>query len=178
MRKDYEKYVRLAIKGDKEAFGELYRLFLDSIYRFIYYLVGDEFLAEDITQNTFLKAWNSLPNYNLERGTFQSYLYTIARNLVIDNQRKRKTYSLEGLEGVIEADANPEREAWRSESMQKVRDALKDLPDFDRQLVILRFFEEMQFEEISEVLNKKPTALRVRVHRILETLRVALEGEM
>lgn len=178
MSKDYEKYVRLAVKGDKEAFGELYKIFLDRIYRFIYYLVGDEFLAEDITQNTFLKAWNSLPNYNLERGTFQSYLYTIARNLVIDNQRKKKTYSLEGLEGVIEAKDNPENDVSRSESMQKVRDALKNLSDFDRQLVVLRFFEELSFEEISMVLDKKAGALRVRTHRILETLREDLEGRM
>lgn len=179
MPEDYNKFVKKAVAGDKQAFGELYKLFLNRIYRFIYYLVGDEFSAEDITQNTFLKAWNSLPNYNIDRGTFQSYLYTIARNLVIDNQRRKKEVSLEGEfgEGIASED-NVEKNISRDESMQKVRDALKDLPAMDRQLVVLRFFEDMHFDEISEVLGKKPGALRVRIHRILETLRVSLEGEI
>jgi RNA polymerase sigma-70 factor (ECF subfamily) len=179
MPEDYNKFVEKAISGDKEAFGELYRFFLNRIYRFIYYLVGDEFSAEDITQNTFLKAWNSLPNFSIDRGTFQSYLYTIARNLVIDSQRKKKEISLEGEFGdTIAFEEEPEKDIWRKESMQKVRDVLKVLPDLDRQLVVLRFFEDMHFDEISEVLGKKPGALRVRIHRVLETLRASLEGQI
>lgn len=179
MPDDYGKFVKKAIKGDKEAFGELYKIFLNKIYRFIYYLVGDEFLAEDITQNTFLKAWNSLPNFSLGKGTFQSYLYTIARNLVIDNQRKRKEISLDAEIGnTIASEEDPEKKIWKNESMQKIRETLKSLPEVDRQLVVLRYFEEMQFDEISEILGKKPGALRVRLHRVLETLRVELEGRI
>lgn len=179
MPEEYNKFVKKAIRGDKEAFGELYKIFLTRIYRFIYYLVGDEFLAEDITQNTFLKAWNSLPNFSVDRGTFQSYLYTIARNLVIDNQRKKKEISLEsGIGDKIVSEEDPSKKIWRDDSMRKVREALKDLPDFDRQLVILRFFEDMSFDEISDVLNKNSGALRVRIHRVLETLRVNLEGKI
>ncbi len=179
MADDYTEYVKRAVAGDKQAFGELYKIFLNRIYRFIYYLVGDEFLAEDIAQNTFLKAWNSLPDFSIERGTFQSYIYTIARNLVIDNQRRKKDVSLEGKIGDrIVSKEDPVEGFSKDESMQKVRDALKTLPDFDRELVVLRFFEDMQFDEISKILGKNSGALRVRIHRVLETLRENLEGKV
>lgn len=178
MPDDYNKYVKNAIAGDREAFGELYKIFLNRIYRFVYYLVGDEFSAEDITQNTFLKAWNSLPNFSLDGGTFQSYLYTIARNLVIDGQRKRKAYPLEGYEDVLESQENPENAVWKDEAAQKVHQALAGLDEDDRQILILRFFEEMQFDEISKIVGRQSGAIRVKVHRLMEVLRQKLEGKI
>ncbi|HKC04808.1 MAG TPA: RNA polymerase sigma factor [Patescibacteria group bacterium] len=178
MQNEYQKYVKLAIKGNHEAFGELYKIFLSKIYRFIYYLIGDEFLAEDLTQNTFLRAWNGLTNFSLNKGTFQSYLYTIARNLVIDSQRKKKIYSLEGLENIIQSKENQEDELWKNEKMQKVHEALDGLPEDDRQIIILRFFEEMHFDEISNVIGKESGAIRVKIHRLMLVLRQKLEGKI
>ena len=178
MQNEYEKYVRRAIKGDKEAYGELYKLFLSKIYRFIYYLVGDEFLAEDLTQNAFLKAWNNLSNFSTEKGTFQSYLYTIARNLVIDSQRKKKTYSLEGLEDELVSRENHENDLSKEESMRKVHEALDGLEEDDRQIIVLRFFEEMHFDEISKIVGKNSGAVRVKIHRLMGILRHKLEGKI
>jgi RNA polymerase sigma-70 factor (ECF subfamily) len=178
MPDDYNKYVKEAVAGDKEAFGELYKIFLNKIYRFVYYLVGDEFSAEDITQNTFLKTWNGLANFSFSAGTFQSYLYTIARNLVIDAQRKKKAYSLDGLEDIIESKENLEVQVWRDEASEKVHQALDGLDEDDRQILILRFFEEMQFDEISKVVGKNPGAIRVKVHRLMGILREKLEGKI
>lgn len=179
MPDDYNKFVKKAITGDKNAFGELYNFFLDRIYRFIYYLVGDEFLAEDLTQNTFLRAWNGLKNFSLSKGTFQSYLFTIARNLVIDNQRKKKEVSLESAKAdIVESGENLEEKTWKNESMNKVHQALGFLEEDDRQIIILRFFEEMHFDEIAEVTGKNSGAIRVKVHRILAVLKKKLEGEV
>lgn len=178
MPDDYNKYVKRAVNGDKDAFGVLYKIFLNKIYRFTYYLIGDEFSAEDITQNTFLKAWNGMPRFSPDRGTFQSYLYTIARNLVIDNQRKKKIYSLEDMGDVIESKENQEHDFWRDEAMQKVHEALDDLEEDDRQIIILRFFEEMHFDEISEVIGKESGAIRVRVHRLMGVLKQKLDGKI
>lgn len=176
MPDDYTKFVKKAVAGDKSAFGELYKLFLNKIYRFIYFMVSDEFLAEDLTQNTFLKAWNSLPKFSIGKGTFQSFLYTIARNLVIDTKRKKKELSLETNFGdAIQSTENLEEKVWKDESMQKVRGALKNLDESDRQIIALRFFEELDFNEISEIVGKNPGALRVRVHRILGELREDLK---
>lgn len=177
MADDNKKLVKRAIAGDKNAFGELYKIFLNKIYRFVYFLVRDEFLAEDITQNTFLKAWNSLPNFSVGRGTFQSFLYTIARNLVIDNQRRKKEISLGTEFGeAVESGENPEAEVWKNESMQRVRLALSNLEELDRQIIILRFFEDLKFDEISQIVGKEPGALRVKVHRLLEIMRKDLES--
>jgi len=178
MPDDYNEYVKSAIAGDKEAFGELYRIFLNKIYRFTYYLVGDEFSAEDITQNTFLRAWKGLANFSMNSGTFQSYLYTIARNLVIDTQRKKKAYSLTGLEDVIESKEDPEIEVWKGQVSEKVHQALADLETDDQQIIILRFFEEMQFDEISKVVGSNSGAIRVKVHRLMGILKQKLEGKI
>ena len=178
MPDDYNEYVKKSIAGDKEAFGELYRIFLNKIYRFVYYLVGDEFSAEDITQNTFLKAWKSLADFSISRGTFQSYLYTIARNLVIDSQRKKKTYSLDGIEETLESADDPVIEVWKGEVSEKVHRALADLDADDQQIIILRFFEEMHFDEISKVVGKEPGAIRVKVHRLMGILKQKLGGKV
>lgn len=179
MPDDYNKFVSRAIAGDKNAFGELYKIFLDRIYRFVFYLVNDEFLAEDITQNAFVKAWRNLPNFSLNRGTFQSYLFTIARNLVIDGQRKRKEISLElTLGDNIEARDDSEERMWKNQSMEKVRNALSILDEADRQIIILRYFEEMRFEEIARIIGKRSGAVRVKVHRLLTVLRKELNGKI
>ncbi|EKE12501.1 MAG: hypothetical protein ACD_13C00193G0011 [uncultured bacterium] len=176
MSDEYRKFVKKAIIGDKNAFAELYRIFLDRIYRFIYYLVDDEFLAEDITQNTFLKAWNNLRNFSLTKGTYQSYLYTIARNLVIDHQRKKKEISLELTVGEnLRSETDLVEGVARNESIAKVREALSILEEDDRQIIILRYFEDMSYDEIAAVIGKKPGAIRVRVHRLLEVLKNNLE---
>lgn len=175
----YEHLVRKAKKGDKDAFGDLYKLFLNRIYRFVYYLVGDEFLAEDITQNTFLKAWNWLPNFSLSRGTFQSFLFTVARNLVIDNQRKKKEFSLELQDGeALKSEEDLEEKVAKVEEAEALQKALSQLSTFDRQLVILRYFEELSFNEVSDIVGKKEGSIRVRVHRALAELRINLDGKI
>ncbi len=176
MPNEYKKLVKEAVKGDKNAYGELYKIFLDRIYRFVYYLVNDEFLAEDITQNTFLKAWNGLKNFSPAKGTFQSYLYTIARNLVIDHQRKKKEISIELTIGEnLKSETDLVDNASRNESIVEVRKALSVLSENDRQIVILRYFEEMSYDEIAGVVGKKSGAVRVKVHRLLEVLKNNME---
>lgn len=178
MSDEYNKFVRKAVAGDKQAFGKLYELFLDRIYRFVYYLVRDEFLAEDLTQNAFLKAWNGLSNFSLKRGTFQSYIYTIARNLVIDNQRKKKNYSIEGMNTILETSDDNVAEIWKKQRSQKVHEALGDLKDEDREILILRYFEDMHFDEIGKITGKNPGSLRVKAHRLMEILKNKLEGKV
>lgn len=164
--------VKKAKDGDREAFGELYRVYLDRIYRFVYFLVLDEPLAEDITQNTFLKAWNYLPKYVPEKGTFQSFVYKVARNLVIDHQRKKKEVAItQETELFLPADTDIEEEYEASERSVTVKRALSSLPDFDKEIVIMRYFEELSYSEISKVVGKKESAIRVRVHRALKMIK-------
>ncbi len=163
-----------AKKGDTQAFGELYQIFLGRIYRFIFYLIYDEAQAEDLTQNTFLKAWKNLANFSFEKGTFQAYLYAIARNSVIDSQRKKKEFSLESGAGEILSDENPEREYQVEEETLELKRALGFLSKSDRQLVLFRFFEDLSYAEIAEILGEKEGTARVKVHRALKVLKEKL----
>src|SRR3989344_3331558 len=133
-------------------------------------------MAQDLTQNTFLKAWKSILKYSSKRGSFQAFLFAIARNLVIDWSRKRKELSLEVIEEPAIAD-NSEEAVFRNEKKQMVYRALANLDNQEKEIVILRYFEELTFSEIANVLGKREGAIRVRVNRALKKMKEHLKEE-
>ncbi len=164
--------VEQAKKGDKFAFGLLYKEFMPRIYRYILYLVSDTQKAEDLTQETFLKTWKYLPKFSSKKGTFQAFVYRIARNLVIDYQRKKKAVLL-GIEfsKKLASNENVEEGYERHEKVGELKKALSKLAEFDRELIVLRYFEELSFREIAKTVKKKEGSIRVRVHRALAVLK-------
>ncbi len=82
--------VALAVRRDAAAFGQLYELHLDSIYRYIYYRVGNAAEAEDLTEQVFLKAWEHIAAYDQRGLPFAAWLYRVAHNLVVDYRRTRR----------------------------------------------------------------------------------------
>lgn len=174
---DLPNLIFRAQKGDKEAYGAIYSLYYKQIYRYCYFNLRDSVLAQDIVQETFLKAWKALSSFSQDGGgTIQAFLYRIARNLIIDHSRRRKNAKLEDHE-YIEAESQIEDEIDKNSEKEKLNEALGQLAERDRQIVILRFFEEMPFTEISKVVKVREGALRVRVHRILEKLKTILEND-
>lgn len=164
--------VEQAKKGDKFAFGSLYKEFMPRIYRYILYLVSDSQLAEDLTQETFLKTWKYLPKFSSKKGTFQAFVYRIARNLVIDHQRKKKAVLLRTeFSKKLPSNENLEESYERYEKVGELKEALSKLPDFDRELIVLRYFEELSFSEVAKTVKKKEGSIRVRVHRALVVLK-------
>lgn len=162
--------------GEKEAFGEIYNQFLRRIYRFVYFLVGSQELSEDLTQETFLKAWKALPNFSLKRGTIQAFLFSIARNLVTDYRRRKKTISLDlNRMEEIDPDENVEEKIIEKEEGKQIYKALLKLKDIERQIIILRYFEELSFVEVAQAVDMKDGAVRVRIGRILRKLKKILE---
>lgn len=168
--------VKKAKEGNKEAYGEIYKIYVKKIYRFIYFMVYDRELAEDLTQITFLKTWVSLGLYNSGKGTFQSYLFAIARNKVIDYKRRKKELSLDN----VPEPASPtevDRELIQKASEGLVAFLLKFLDTEEKQLIILRYFEEFKFSQISSIMGDTQASLRVKLHRILKKLREKVEGK-
>lgn len=159
-----------AKKGDKDAFGEIYNLFQKLIFRYIYFSVRNYELAEDLTQNTFFKVWRVLPSISISRGSFRAFLFTIARNLIIDWSRSKKELPLETIENFPSFE-NPEEDVIRKEAKEVVLQALKRLEENERQLILLRFFEELEYGEIAKVIGKKEGAVRVSTHRILKKMK-------
>ena len=167
---DLETWIKRAQKGDKSAFENIYNFFYKRIHRYCDYNLRKKEIAEDIAQETFIKCWKSLPSFSLKRGgSFQAFLFRIARNLIIDESRKKKTIKLEEyLEE--DADQNLEEELDKRDKESRIKDAINKLEELDKQIIILRYFEDLSFSEVEEVTSIKSGALRVRTHRILKKL--------
>jgi RNA polymerase sigma-70 factor (ECF subfamily) len=170
--------VQKAIGHDAEAFGRLYDMHVDRVYRNIYYRVGNEADAEDITQQVFLKAWQAIGKYKRMASPFVAWLMTISHNLVVDFYRTRKDRAY--LEAEVLADdsaPSPERAAEASLEQQRLRRAILQLGDDEQQVVILRLIEGFEFAEIASLLKKREGNVRVILHRALVKLRNILEKE-
>lgn len=171
------KFIRDAQHGSRQAYGEIYRILLPKIYRFVWYEVRDKATAEDLTQVTFLRLWKAINSYDTNKGSFPSFAFAIARNLIIDWQRKKRTVSLEAIGEVEERDDTVER-LIQHDTVDRVRGALAKLSMEDRQLVVLRHFEDMPYEDIAKAMGKREGAVRVKLHRILRTLKGILKESL
>ncbi len=166
--------------GDAEAFGELYELHVDRIYRYVAYRVATQAEAEDLTEQVFLKAWEAMPRYE-ERGLpFRAWLFRLAHNLVIDHYRVRRADV--PLSVVLGADLDnrhpalpdPQAELEARQEVDELRSALGELGEEQRQVVLLRFVEGMSHSEVATVLGKSEGATRAIQHRALHALARAL----
>jgi RNA polymerase sigma factor (sigma-70 family) len=176
---DEAMLVERAITHDADAFGKLYDIHVDRVYRHIYYRVGNEADAEDLTQQAFLKAWQAIDRYKRVASPFVAWLMTISHNLVVDFYRTRKDQAY--LEADILADdgaLNPERAAEAALEQQRLRRAILQLRGDEQQVVILRFMEGFEFAEIASVLKKKEGNVRVILHRALVRLRGIVDKEV
>jgi len=170
-------------KNDKEAFIKAYDLYVDQLHRFIYFKVGSREEAEDICSAVFLKTWNYiLENTLRDHKTLKALLYKIARNLIIDHYRKnkdRENISLDGDNGieVIDEKQNSARTMELKTDLLVLETRLPELKDEYREVIILRFVNELSIKEIAEILDKPKGNIRVLIFRALKALKELLENE-
>lgn len=174
MFKFQEKILLHQIKnGNQQAFAKLYDYYRDKIYRFIYFRVSDENLAQDFTNDVFIKILNYL-NQGQEIEDFQGFLYQIARNLVIDFYRQRGQEELP-IDEFVEENISEERdlitEVEDKFEIEKIREALIRLPERYREVIVLRFIEDLPFKEIAKIMDLREDHARMLVHRGLKVLR-------
>jgi len=175
---DEATLVQRAIGHDPEAFGRLYDMHVDRVYRHIYYRVGNETDAEDLTQQVFLKAWQAIHRYKKTASPFIAWLMTISHNVIVDFYRTKKDKAYLEAE-VLASDpaSSPEGAAETSFEQQRLRRAILQLGSDEQQVVILRFIEGFEFSEIASLLKKKEGNVRVILHRALVKLRNILEKD-
>ena len=164
-------------RGDTNAFGEIYDLLLDKIYRFIYYRTGNKEDAEDLTETVFIKMWKSISSYKNKGLPFEAWVFRITRNIVIDYYRTKKlSVSLD--EGLIDTlpDNKISHEDILHDKMLKemIFEKLKYLSDNYREIIILKFIEEKNNKEISEILEKPIDQVRVLQSRALKALKTLI----
>jgi RNA polymerase sigma-70 factor (ECF subfamily) len=170
--------VQRAISLDTDAFGRLYDMYVDRVYKHIYYQVGNVMDAEDLTQQVFFKAWQAIDKYKRTASPFVAWLMTISHNLVVDFYRtkKNKTY-LEVEVTADESTQNPEQVAEARFEQKQLRTAILQLPKDQQQVILLRFVEGFRNPEVASILGKSEGAIRVILHRALAMLRHFLEKE-
>lgn len=144
--------INRAKKGDREAFGELVCHYRMGVINVVYRMCGDLGLSEDAAQDAFIKAWQHLAEFRT--GTsFRNWLYRIAVNAAIDLLRKEKPAAdLENLPGLA-SESRVETQAEQQERIEMVRRAVLALPQASRAVLILREYEGLSYQEISETLD-------------------------
>jgi RNA polymerase sigma-70 factor (ECF subfamily) len=169
---DERTLVERAIQRDREAFGALYDRHVVRVYRHIYYMCGNAAEAEDLTAQAFLQAWEAIERYQIRGAPFVSWLLRIAHNLGVSHLRSRRD-SGELPETLVDhgRHGNPEEVLQRNADADHVRQAILRLRDEQRQVIILRFVEDLAYPEVAEIVGKSVAAVRVIQHRALNALR-------
>jgi len=165
------RLVQLAKRGDKRAVGELYRRHVDLIYRYAYARVRDVAVAEDLTAQVFLKALEGLPNYEPTGAPFRAWLYRIAHARTVDYWRRQQRRQEVLLVDTIPADDPLPEDIVAAKSQWKTAmDLVAELTNDQRDVILLRFIEDMSLAEVAETLGKTVGAVKALQHRALASL--------
>lgn len=165
------KYIDQAKNGRKESFGVIYSYYLPKIYRFVFLKVSNKTAAEDLTHEIFLNAWKNLRGYAKTEFPFSSWLYQIARNEVIDFYRtQKKNISLEDVgENAVEFQSAANMDSQIS--LEKIKSTIKSLKPEQQDVLIMRFIDDMDYDEIAAAMKKSQGAIRLIQHRALNILK-------
>ena len=168
--------LRRAKEGEPKVVSALYERYQRSIYRYLYYRVGDPQTAEDLTSEVFLRMIEALSNYNNQNNiSFQAWLFQIARNLSIDHYRKMGAQRDVPLEDTFPEQSEEPLELIAQElTGEKLRRALVDLPDNQRDVIVMRFISGMPIGEVAQVLHKSDDSIKGLQRRALLALREIL----
>jgi RNA polymerase sigma-70 factor (ECF subfamily) len=164
-----------AQSGEVEAFGELYKRYLDTIYRYIRVRVAEDLIAEDLTEIVFLRSFEKLERYK-ERGLpFSAFLYRVARNLLVDHYRQQQGDApLEDMDRIGISEPALEDSVITSESIQEVQQALTSLPPDYQEVIRLRVILDLPTATAAAWIGRSEGAVRVLLHRALKALRVRM----
>lgn len=159
----------------KETFLATFDEYNNAIFRFCLVKTSQRELAEDLTQETFMRYWQALREGKHMTNT-RAFLYTIANNLVIDWYRKKRASSLDAMrdEG-FEPVATNELDAESQSAHEAVIDTLKSLPSADREIILLHYVEGLDPKDIAEILEVSANVISVRIHRAIKKLQTKLD---
>ncbi len=157
--------------GDRTAFGALYDGYVKKIYDFIYYKTHHRETAQDLTSDAFMKALAAVERFDVVQGTFQSWLYRIARNTVIDYYRTKK--EVQDVDDVwdLSDDTDIVRDTETRLKLEEVEKYLQKLKSEQRDIIIMRVWQDLSFNEIAEVMGKQEGAVKMGYSRAIRQLR-------
>jgi RNA polymerase sigma-70 factor (ECF subfamily) len=173
-QKNEAEIVARVLKGDRQAYALLVDEYKSPIYNLAYRMTGNLEDADDLTQETFIRAYQYLWRYDTSKKFF-TWLYTLALNLIRNHFKKNKyNKSSEELSANLLADKNPSPETELIET-QEISVYLLRLEDESRALLIMKFHQGLTFEEIAQITGKSLSAVKMRIYRGLEKLKELLK---
>lgn len=177
--------IREVKDGNVELYAELMRRYERRILGFIFQMLrsaGLEAMAEDLTQETLYKAYRSLQGFREAEASFSTWLYAIARNTVLSELRKQRAARVP-LENAVNvpvacAESMPEPNALRRERASMVRDAINRLPEKQKAALILREYDQMDYQEIADILGQTVSSVKSLLFRARTSVKDQLENYM
>ena len=185
MEKSDEKIIQEHLSGDEAAFSELVKKYLQPVYNFTFRLVSSRDIAEDLTQETFLKVWKNIRRFDVNRN-FRTWLFTIAKNTIFDWFKKKKEIPFskfvdkEGeswLENIEDENFLPDEIMERKNIAEDLENILRKLPSHYRAILLLHFKEDFSLHEIAEILGEPYNTIKSRHQRGLERLKSLLPNQ-
>ncbi|MBU1038759.1 sigma-70 family RNA polymerase sigma factor [Patescibacteria group bacterium] len=160
-----------AQQGDLGAFSSLYEEYFKKIYGFIYYRTRHKEVSEDLTSLIFTKALEKLYQYKADKGTFSAWLYRIARNTLYDHWRTSQITEDIDLIGNLSSQDNPAKEAANNIALEQIQSYLNNLSKEQREIVLLRLWDGLSYEEIAGVTGKSLASCKMSFSRTMAKIR-------
>ncbi len=162
---------------DAEMFAQIYDSHVDKIYKYIYYKVGTAAQAEDLTAQVFLNAWQATASYRWTERPISAWLFRIAHNLVIDHFRtQHASVPIDGL-SFLSGDDDVEELAQQHLTADTLRQAMRQLTNDQRDVILLKFLEGYSTAEVASILSRDPGAVRALQRRALIALHRILKND-
>ena len=172
---DEESLVRRAQQRDQEAFAQLYESNFDKIYRYVVLRIGNETEAEDMTQQVFLNALQSISSFRWKGVPFSAWLFRIAHNQVVDYLRKKTRQATESLdESLVISKSDPQLVVEQRLDIEQLILATKRLTKAQQEVIALRFVSELSTAQVAKVMGKSEGAVKALQHSAIVALRKAL----
>ena len=172
--RDDQELAFAAAEGDLEAFGELVRRHQDFVYGAVLRVVRNTALAEDISQDCFLRAYRALPDFRGD-SKVRSWLYRIAHNLAINAVTRSREYPTDTMPEISSVLASPEKTTEMAEMRAEMEQAIEDLPPDLREPLVLRELDHLSYDEIAGRLGLPLNTVRTRIFRARRALQNQME---
>lgn len=176
---DELRWIEAAVRGDHQAFGQIVDAYKAPVYNLAYRMLRSGPEAEDAAQEIFLRAYTKLASYDRTR-KFSTWLLSIASNYCIDMLRRRRAtiVDIEDVAFSLPADApGPERSALAQEQREAVARAINRLPEGYRLVTVLRYYNDLSYEEIEQATGLSEATVKTRLHRARRQLEELLDAE-
>ena len=172
---DEKGLVERAQHRNQEAFAQLYEEHFDKIYRYVRLKIGNETEAEDMTQQVFLNALQSISSFKWKGVPFSSWLFRIAHNQIVDHFRKNKNTTVPLDESLISSSDNPQSATERKLDIEQLLLATKHLTEAQREVISLRFAGELPIAQVAKAMGKSQGAVKALQHSAVVALRKILQ---